>query len=91
MSSPVGIVSGPCETVEIGTSHQSIMPEQRGDDASHRIRSGNQRGMLSRASAAVSSQEPSELTRPPAHSSRKSRIRSAWSTIATYPFSILTE
>src|SRR6266699_4890009 len=33
MGSPVGIVGGPCETVEIGTSHQSIMPEQRGDDA----------------------------------------------------------
>ena len=33
MGSPVGIVGGPCETVEIGTSHQSIMPEQRGHDA----------------------------------------------------------
>ena len=35
--------------------------------------------------ASVSSHEPSELIRPPAHSSRKSRIRSAWSMIATHP------
>jgi len=41
--------------------------------------------------ASVSSHEPSELIRSPAHSSRKSRIRSAWSTIATHPLTILTE
>src|SRR5439155_10801532 len=33
MGTPVGFVAGPGETVEIGTGHQSIMPEQRGDDA----------------------------------------------------------
>ena len=33
MGTPVGFVGGPGETVEIGTGHQSIMPEQWGDDA----------------------------------------------------------
>lgn len=40
MSTAVGIVGGLGETVEIDTSHQSIMPEQRPDDAAEGRGSG---------------------------------------------------
>jgi hypothetical protein len=31
LGTPVGFVGGPCETVEIGTGHESIMPEPRAE------------------------------------------------------------
>ena len=43
MSTAVGIVGGLGETVEIDTSHQSIMPEQGGDDLSAPGRVGQRR------------------------------------------------
>ena len=50
MGTPVGFVGGPCETVEIGTGHESIMPEPRGDDAGKATLAD---GTLSRASPAA--------------------------------------